>query len=125
MDSLTEDALFDYGKKNQFSINFDLLGTKLPFKQIQITHSLKVSINKDQKFNILECSPIENVKSFLNLSLAPTVLLFKELLDYDFINKEERYQTLKNIFSKTKSFTIDSDLNYKDHFNTIIKKLDN
>ena len=125
MDSLTEDALFDYGKKNQFSINFDLLGTKLPFKQMQITHSLKVSINKDQKFNILECSPIENVKSFLNLSLAPTVLLFKELLNYEFINKEDRYQILKNIFSKTKSFTIDSDLNYKDHFNSIIEKLDN
>lgn len=116
--------LFDYGKKLQFSIDFDKLGTKKSINTMRITHSLKVSIEKNQQFKIEKCSSLENVNSFLELSLAPTVLLFKELLDFYAIDKKKREERLNDIFKNTKSFVLKSGFDYKRNFNSIIKTLD-
>jgi len=88
-----------------------------------ITTSLKVSIQKDKHFIIDSCSPIENVNSFLELSLAPTVLLFKEILDYNEIDINNRKNQLEKIFNNTKSYRIVSGFDYKDHFNEILDKI--
>lgn len=116
--------LYEAGKKNQQSIDFDKIGKFKNLKSEYITISLKVSIQKDKQFTIDTCSPIENVNSFLELSLAPTVLLFKEILDYNNkIDIDSREKQLKKIFNNTKSYKIISGFDYKEHFNEIIDKL--
>lgn len=115
--------LFDIGKKNQESIDFIKLGTFKELKNNYILFSLKVAIKKDQKFTINQCSSVENINSFLELSLAPTVLLFKELLNYNNIDKSARKNQLEKIFNNTKSYRIDSGFYYKQHFNEIVNIL--
>ena len=115
--------LFDIGKKNQESIDFIKLGTFKELKNNYILFTLKVAIKKDQKFTINQCSSVENINSFLELSLAPTVLLFKELLNYNNIDKSARKNQLEKIFNNTKSYRIDSGFYYKQHFNEIVNIL--
>lgn len=115
--------LFEEGKKDQESIDFTALGTFKELKYNYISFSLKVTIQKDQEFTINRCSSTENINSFLELSLAPTVLLFKELLNYNNINKLARKNKLEKIFSNTKSYRIDSGFYYKEHFNEILNIL--
>ncbi len=123
MNNLPYDDLFDYGKLNQFSIDFDDLGSKINNNKMKITHSLKVSIDKSEKFKLKKCSPIENVKAFLELSLAPTVCLFQELLDYNITNQQYRYNNLIRIFKNTKSFILKSGLDYKENYSLLENKL--
>lgn len=115
--------LFDYGKKEQCSIDFDKIGKFKNLDNSKITTSLKVSIEKRKHFAMNECSSKENVSSFLELSLAPTVMLFKELLNYDDINYIAREKQLSNIFNNTKSYIINSGLNYKNYYDEIIAKI--
>lgn len=124
MKNKTNEELFDYGKKNQFSIDFDKIGQNIKFTKMKITHSIKVSIEKRNDIQITKCSPTENVNAFLELSLAPTVLLFQELLNYNEINKEKRQEELNNIFKNTKSFILKSNFNYKEKFAYIIKNIE-
>lgn len=124
MEDKTNEELFDYGKKGQFSIDFDKIGKNIEFKTMKITHSIKVSIEKRNDIQIAKCSPTENVNAFLELSLAPTVLLFQELLNYNKINKEKRQEKLNNIFKNTKSFILRSNFNYKEKFDYIIKNIE-
>ena len=124
MENKTNEELFDYGKKNQFSIDFDKIGQNIKFTKMKITHSIKVSIEKRNDIQITKCSPTENVNAFLELSLAPTVLLFQELLNYNEINKEKRQEELNNIFKNTKSFILKSNFNYKEEFAYIIKNIE-
>lgn len=115
--------LYETGKKNQQSIDFNEIGKFKNLEKEYITASLKVSIQKDKHFTINSCSPIENVNSFLELSLAPTVLLFKEILDYNEIDINNRKNQLEKIFNNTKSYTIVSGFDYKEHFNEILDKI--
>lgn len=115
--------LYEAGKKNQQSIDFNEIGKFKKLEKEYITSSLKVSIQKDENFTIDSCSPIENVNSFLELSLAPTVLLFKELLNYNEIDINIRKNQLEKIFNNTKSYKIISGFDYKDHFNEILDKI--
>ena len=124
MENKTNEELFDYGKKGQFSIDFDKIGQKIKFTKMKITHSIKVSIEKRKDIQIKKCSPTENVNAFLELSLAPTVLLFQELLNYNEINKEKRQEELNNIFKNTKSFILKSNFNYKENFDYIVKNIE-
>lgn len=123
MKEKNSDELFDYGKKAQVSIDFERIGKFKSLVSNYITSSLKVSIDKQQKFELVKCSPIENVNSFLELSLAPTVLLFKELLNFNNININERKKQLELIFNKTKSFKLNSGFDYKEKFNVIEKNI--
>ena len=124
MEHQTENELFDYGKKTQFSIDFDELGSRIKYEDMKITHSLKVSIEKSRKLDIQKCSPTENVNSFLELSLAPTVLLFQDLLNYQITDKEERKNNLTKIFNNTSSFILKSGFDYKENFETILNKIE-
>jgi len=124
MENKTPDELFDYGKKSQFSIDFDKLGCNSNITNMKITHSLKVSIEKNQNLIIEQCSPLENVASFLQLSLSPTVLIFQELLNYNNIDKDKRQKQLEEVFKNTKSFILKSGFDYKNNFDTIVKFLE-
>ncbi len=124
MKDKTEKERFDYGKSSQFSIDFNDLGTILDNKEkMNITHSLKVSISKEQTFSMKECNPVESVNSFLKLSLSPTVLLFQELLNYTITDQDERRNKLIKIFSNTKSYIINSGFDYIDNYETIINTI--
>lgn len=115
----TSDELFNIGKEGQTSIDFDKIGAYEKLNNKYITTSLKVTIQNNQHFEILKCSPLENVKSFLELSLAPTVLLFEELLNFDIVNKKKRENNLKSIFKMTNSYIINSNFDYKKQFKQI------
>lgn len=117
------EELYALGKLEQESIDFERIGKFKELKIKHITHSLNVSIKETPGFIIESCSPVENVKSFLELSLAPTVLLFKELLNYNSINTELRKEQLISIFKNTNSYKIISDFNYKSNFDNIINKI--
>lgn len=123
MKDKTSDELYEVGKKEQQSIDFNKLGKFKKLKEDSITTSLKVSIQRDKQFTIDSCSPIENVNSFLKLSLAPTVLLFKELFNFNGIDTSERRNQLEKIFNNTKSYKIVSGFDYKNYFNDILDKI--
>ncbi len=123
MKNKNRNELFKYGKKNQFSINFDIIGKNVEFSDMRITHSLKVSITEKENIEISKCSSTEIVKSFLELSLAPTVLLFQELLNYNNIDIEKRTIELNDIFKNIESFILKSGFNYREKFNYIIKTI--
>lgn len=123
MEGQSNQELFAYGKENQFSIDFDKIGKIIELKKMKITHSLKVSIENRNNIDITKCSSLENVKSFLELSLAPTVLLFKELFDYYQIDKNNRFNELTNIFINTQSFILKSNFDYKNNYKFIINKI--
>ena len=125
MEHKNENELFDYGKKSQLSIDFDELGSHIQLENMKITTSLRVSIEKNRKLDIQECPSTENVNSFLELSLAPTVLLFQDLLNYQITDKEERKNDLIRIFSKTSSFILKSGFDYKEQFEIILNKIKN
>lgn len=115
--------LFNLGKKDQQSIDFEKIGKFKKLKYNHITNSFKVSIEKNRDFKIEACPPIDIVNSFMELSLAPTVLLFNELLNYNIINKEERKKQLERIFNNTKSFRIYSGFDYIEHFDELIQAI--
>lgn len=119
----SSNELFKLGKKEQQSIDFNKLGKSKKLKENTITASLKISIQQDEQFSIKKISSLETVNSFLELSLAPTVLLFKELLDFNEINRSKRKNQLKKIFNNTKSYIITSGFDYKEHFNDILNKI--
>lgn len=125
MSDMPKEDLFNYGKKDQMSIDFDkLCNDEFRVKNNKITHSLKVSISKENNgINILKCSPTENVDRFLELSLAPTVMLFKELVNYNHVSIKERKQELTTIFQNINSYIIDSDFNYKQNYDIILEKI--
>lgn len=121
MKHLSSNELYNHGKEGQKSIDFEKIGVFKSLEYKYITNSLKVSISKDDSFQITDCSILENVNAFLQLSLAPTVLLFTELLNYHDINKKLREEQLRNIFSKISSYQINSGFDYKEHFKDIQK----
>lgn len=123
MKGMSNKKLFEYGKENQFSIDFDTIGKSISFNEMRITHSLKVSIKEMENYEILKCSPTKNINSFLELSLAPTVLLFQELLNYYDINKKERTKELNKIFKNIISFILNSGFDYKENYKEMTKKM--
>lgn len=119
MKGKSNSELFNLGKNNQVAIDFEKLGKIKTLESKKITHSLKVSISDNQNFIIKKCKSRENVKSFLELSLAPTVLIFQDFLNYNIKNKNVRLKELKNIFKETKSYIVKSGFNYRKNFNEL------
>ncbi len=119
----TDEERFDYGKQSQFSIDFDALGTNLNNNNSKITHFLKVSINKNKNFSMKECDCFDNVKAFLDLSLAPTVLLFQDILNYKVVNKDMRINILKKICLNARCYTLDTSFDYIKYYDYIIEQL--
>ena len=124
MEHLDNNQLFDYGKESQLSVDFAILGKNMNVENRYISHFLKVSIQKNQDMDIKRCSPLGSVNAFLELSLAPTVLLFEELLDYKITDKDYRKKELEIIFEHIDSFMLTSGLDYKVEFNNILKNME-
>lgn len=124
MEQLDNNQLFDYGKESQLSVDFSILGKSMNVENRYISHFLKVSIQKNRNLDIKRCSPLDSVNAFLELSLAPTVLLFEELLDYRITDKDHRKKELEIIFEHTDSFMLTSGLDYKVQFENILKNME-
>lgn len=125
MKNIEKKELFELGKKEQMTIYFDALSKDSgDITTYQITHVLKVSIDKDQFGMIIEeSSPLEGVDRFLELSLAPTVMLFTSLTNMTSINKKKRKEELVQIFKNVKSYTVSSSFDYKKNFDFLKQKI--
>ncbi len=126
MSHIDKNKLFEFGKKEQISIDFDAL-CKNESKIIndKITHSLKVSLDKNKVGMTIEKScPTENVDRFLELSLAPTVMLFNSLINKNNLDKNERKNELTQIFKNINSYSVTSGFDYKNNFNFLKQKID-
>ncbi len=125
MSHLKKDELFELGKSEQMSIDFDAL----PKPEInavfsQITHVLRVSIDKNKDGVYIEkLNPAESVDRFLEMSLAPTVLLFKSLIGITNLRKSERRDELTRIFKDAKSYSVLSGFDYRKNFDFLIREI--
>jgi hypothetical protein len=126
MSHINRNELFEFEKKDQMSIDFDALcKNKSNITNEKITHSLKVSLNKDKYGMTIEKNcPTENVDGFLELSLAPTVMLFKSLININHLDKNERKNELIQIFKNINSYSLSSGFDYKDNFDFLRQKID-
>lgn len=126
MSHIDKNVLFELGKKDQMSIDFDALcKNKSNITNDKITHSLKISLDKDKSDMTIEKNcPTENVDSFLELSFAPTVMLFKNLIDIKHLDKNERKNELIQIFKNINSYSVSSGFNYRNNFDFLKQKID-
>lgn len=118
-----KEELFELGKKEQMSIYYDdLCKNKESITTKQITHVLKVSLEKNKSGLTIEKSrPTENIDRFLELSVGPTVMLFKNLTKMTTMRKNKRKEELIQIFKDVKSFSVSSGFDYRKNFNFLIK----
>lgn len=125
MEHLDKKELFELGKKEQISIDFEALSkNKGKVTNDKITHVLKVSIEKNKSGMIIEKSnTIENVDRFLELSLAPTVMLFKNLTGVTNLKRNQRKRKLMQIFKNVKGYSVSSGFDYRKNFNFLIQKI--
>jgi len=125
MAHMKKKELFELGKKEQMSIYFDTLSkSKGNLSTDQITHVLKVSLDKNKSgISIKKNSLTEIVDRFLEVSLAPTVMLFKSLTKMTNLKTEERRKELIQIFKNTKSYSVSSGFDYRKNFNYLIQKI--
>lgn len=123
MDNFDSNQLYDFGKKYQLAIDFDKLAKTIILEEEYITDFIKVSIQKDETCKMEILSPHESIDAFLKLSLAPTVCLFEELLNYMITDIDQRRKQLEGIFDGVNSISILSGLDYKEKFEWIIKNL--
>ena len=125
MAHLDKNELFELAKKEQMLIYFDVLSKdKVNLAHDQITHALKVSLDKN-KFSItIEGSSLEEiVEGFLEISFAPTVTLFKDLLKINNVVKEKRKDGLMQIFRTVKSYSVISGFDYRKNFDFLIQEI--
>lgn len=118
MQHLDNEELFELGKKDQMMIYFDTLSKNTgDFVVGQITHILNVSIDKDQSGMIINVgNALDGVDRFLELSLAPTVMLFSNLTNKTDIDRDIRKEELTRVFQKVKSYTVSSGFDYRNNF---------
>lgn len=126
MENMDKSELFDLGKKEQMTIYFDSLSKEGGnISTDKITHILKVSIDKEQSGMFIEASsPLESVDRFLELSLAPTVMLFAGLTKTANIDKNRRKEELVQIFKDVKNYTVSSGFDYKKNFDFLKQKIE-
>jgi hypothetical protein len=117
--------LFELGKKGQMSIYFeDLCKNGDNATTDRITHALKVALEKNKSGMIIKkSSPIENVDRFLEVSLAPTVMLFKKFTNMTNLKRNKRREELMQIFKNVKSYSVTSGLDYKRNFNFLLGEI--
>jgi|GEM_PF-2325217 len=123
---LNKKELFEFGKKEQLTIDFDILSKNIcNMTTNQITHILKVSIkNNKSGIDIEKNNPTDSVTKFLELSLAPTVMLFKSLIKVNNkINRKQRKKELTQIFKNTKNYSVSSGFDYRKNFNFLTRKI--
>ena len=123
MKGKSTNELFEYGKNNQLSITFKEIGKDFDLNNQKITHSLKVSILKDSQLIISKGTSQDLINSFIEISKAPTVELFRVLLDFKTINLDKIKNNLSLVLKDVKNFTIQTGLDYKENFEYIKKRL--
>jgi len=126
MAGMSQKELFELGKKNQMSIDFESLCKNEGNVSSggRITHTLKVALERDQPgITIKETNPIEVVDRFLEVSLAPTVMLFRKLTNMNNLKKNKRREELVQIFKNIKSYSIISDFDYRKNFNYLLSEI--
>lgn len=117
--------LFELGKKGQISIDFEFLCKSGGDTATgRITHVLKVALEKNQSGMIIKKSnPIENADRFLEVSLAPTVMLFKKLTNMTNLKRNKRRDELIKIFKNVKSYSLTSGFDYRKNFNFLLDEI--
>lgn len=125
MADIDKKELFELGKRAQMSIDFeDLCDNGSGVIADRITHVLKVSLKKGKLGMIIqEDSPIENVARFLEVSFAPTVMLFDRLTAVDNLKRKKRREELIQIFKNTKSYSVTSGFDYRRNFNFLLREI--
>lgn len=122
MANTDQKKLLELGKKAQMSIDFEALcknGGNATTNRI--THVLKVSLEKGRSGMIIKKgSLIEIVDRFLEVSLAPTVMLFKSLTNMTNLKRNKRREKLIQIFKNVKSYSVTSGLDYRKNFNLLL-----
>ena len=125
MTNIEKKELFELGKKAQMSIDFEALCKNRDNATTnRITHVLKVSLEKGGSGMIIErSSPVENVNRFLEVSLAPTVMLFKSLTNMTNLKRNKRREELIKIFKNVKSYSVTSGFDYRKNFNFLLGEI--
>ncbi len=125
MANIDKKESFELGKKAQMSIDFEALcknGGKATTNRI--THVLKVCLEKGRSGMIIgKSSPVENVNRFLEVSLAPTVMLFKSLTNMTNLKRNKRREELIKIFKNVKSYSVTSGFDYRKNFNFLLDEI--
>ncbi|MBT9164591.1 MAG: hypothetical protein DDT23_00593 [candidate division WS2 bacterium] len=125
MANTAQKELFELGKRGQMSIDFESLcknGSNTATGRI--THALKVALEKNQSGMIIKkTNPIENVDGFLEVSFAPTVMLFRKLTNMNNLKRNKRREELMQIFKNIKSYSITSGFDYRRNFNLLLGEM--
>lgn len=117
--------LFEVGKKGQISIDFEALcrndGNAAADR---ITHVLEIGLDKDRSGMVVKRrDPVEIVNRFLEVSLAPTVMLFQDLTRMTHLNPDQRREELTNILRNVKSFSVTSGFDYRMNFEFLLAEI--
>ncbi|HEX9983515.1 MAG TPA: hypothetical protein VGF69_09635 [Thermoanaerobaculia bacterium] len=117
--------LFDVGKKGQISIDFDALCANGGVAGAgRITHALKVGLDKQRSgMHVEQSDSAEVVDRFLEVSLAPTVMLFEGLTNMSTLDGNARKQELLQILGDVKSYTVTSGFDYRKNFDSLLTEL--
>lgn len=125
MAQMHKNELFEFGKKEQMSIYFDVLcKNRVVLINDHITHVINVSLERNKPDIIIKKNnPASVVDSFLEISSAPTVLLFKDLMVINNHHEENDKEELIKIFKNIKSYSVSSGLDYKKNFDILIQQI--
>jgi len=124
--TINKKKLFDLRKDKQISIDFEILcknKSKLNVKRI--THVLKVYFKKDNKRSMVikKINLLGIINKFLEISKAPTVVLFRNLMILNDLKIDGTKNKLKQIFKKVKGYSVISTLDYRKNFNYLLDKI--
>jgi hypothetical protein len=123
--NIDKEKLFEIGKKAQMSIDFETLcKNRGDATTNRITHVLNVSLEKGRHGMIIKkSSPVENVNKFLEVSLAPTVMLFKNLTTMTNLKRNKTREELMKIFKNVKSYSVTSGFDYRKNFDFLLDEI--
>jgi hypothetical protein len=126
MSKRNKNNLFDLGKNQQVSIDFEILcKNKSKLYNSQITHVLNISLKKDIENMIIQKIKLtEIINKFLEISNAPTTMLFRNLMKIENLKIRKTKKNLKKILQKVKCYSVISDLNYRKNFNYLLNKME-
>ena len=124
MEKLSKEKLFKFGKYKQMSIWLeDLCKYKRKTRTNQITHALKIALVENKSgINIRKMRVVDVIKSFMEISYAPTVMLFKNFLNIRKPKKSETKKALIQLLKNIKAYSITSGLDYRKNFNLLLEK---
>jgi hypothetical protein len=126
MSKRNKNNLFDLGKNQQISIDFEILcKNKSKLHNKQITHVLNISLKKDiENMIIHKIKLTEIINKFLEISNAPTTMLFRNLMKIDNLKIRKIKKNLKKILQKVQCYSVISGLNYRKNFNFLLNKIE-